>query len=61
MAFLESQQGFLALFATLCGITGAFCVHGGKSKRALGWFGVTQRARPTATAALTMRVCILVG
>jgi hypothetical protein len=40
MAFLESQQGLLALLATLCGITGAFCVHAGKSKRALGWFGV---------------------
>jgi hypothetical protein len=40
MAFLESQQGLLALLATLCGITGAICVRAGKSKRALGWFGV---------------------
>jgi hypothetical protein len=40
MAFLESQQGLLALLATLCGITGAIYVRGGKSERALGWFGV---------------------
>jgi hypothetical protein len=38
MTFLASQQGLLALLATLCAITGAIRVHAGNSKRAVGWF-----------------------
>ena len=40
MTFLASQQGLLALLATLCGIIGAVYVRAGRPTRALAWFGI---------------------